>query len=310
MPRLFALSRRQRWLLFVVTGALLLATIVGAGNVRERRRLARVYSGGADGSVQFVPVESGVRVEVVDYGGAGQPLLLVPGLGATAHDYARFARSLAREYRVYAMSRRGWAADCTPTRGFSTRRLGDDVAAVIDALHLVRPVLVGHSFGGAELSAVATYHPEKVAGLVYMEAGYGYALFDEQRGNRAMTLGRIGRMLSALVPSPLLSTRAAIFCGQEQFTTITIPVLAIFACPHDRGAGLPTAERERIDAEDAALTGRQADAFARQVPAARVLRIPQASHNIFRSHEAEVIHAIDAFVGTLPGNAAGLQSPR
>ena len=42
-------------------------------------------------------------------------------------------------------------------------------------------MLVGHSIAGAELSAVGTLHPDRIAGLVYLEAGYPYA-FDNGRG--------------------------------------------------------------------------------------------------------------------------------
>ena len=47
--------------------------------------------------------------------------------------------------------------------------------AVIGALKLERPVLVGHSIAGAELSAVAASQSDRIAGLVYLEAGYPYA---------------------------------------------------------------------------------------------------------------------------------------
>jgi pimeloyl-ACP methyl ester carboxylesterase len=42
---------------------------------------------------------------------------------------------------------------------------------------------VGHSIAGEELSSVATRHPEKVAGLIYLEAGYPYAFYDRSRGD-------------------------------------------------------------------------------------------------------------------------------
>ena len=57
-------------------------------------------------------------------------------------------------------------------------RLGDDVLAVIDALKLDKPVLAGHSIAGQELSSIGTRHPERVSGLIYLDAGYGYAYYD------------------------------------------------------------------------------------------------------------------------------------
>jgi non-heme chloroperoxidase len=54
---------------------------------------------------------------------------------------------------------------------------------VFDALKINRPVLVGHSIAGEELSSVGTRHPGKVAGLIYLEAGYAYAYHDPLVGD-------------------------------------------------------------------------------------------------------------------------------
>jgi non-heme chloroperoxidase len=69
-------------------------------------------------------------------------------------------------------------------------RLGDDVMAVIDALKLNRPILVGHSLAGAELSSVASRYPGRVAGLVYLDAAYSYA-FDNGRGSNIMEIQKL-----------------------------------------------------------------------------------------------------------------------
>jgi pimeloyl-ACP methyl ester carboxylesterase len=61
--------------------------------------------------------------------------------------------------------------------------LGDDVLAVMDALRIDRPVLVGHSMAGEELSSVGSRFPERVAGLIYLEAAYSYAFYDPSRGD-------------------------------------------------------------------------------------------------------------------------------
>jgi pimeloyl-ACP methyl ester carboxylesterase len=44
------------------------------------------------------------------------------------------------------------------------------VVCILDALKLDRPVLVGHSIAGEELTDVGSRHPEKIAGLVYLDA--------------------------------------------------------------------------------------------------------------------------------------------
>ena len=45
---------------------------------------------------------------------------------------------------------------------------------------------------------------------------------------------------------------------------------------------------------------RQVEAFERQVPSARVVRIPHATHYVFRSNEADVSREMNAFIATLP----------
>ena len=67
-------------------------------------------------------------------------------------------------------------------RATERTRLGDDVLPVLDALNLKKPVLVGHSLGGEELSSVATRYPSRVAAQVYLEAAYPHA-FDNGKGS-------------------------------------------------------------------------------------------------------------------------------
>lgn len=138
-------------------------------------------------AVRFVTVQPNVRLEVLDWGGKGRPIVLLAGGGNTAHVYDEFALKLRADgHRVYGITRSGYGASGVPDTGYSADRLGDDVIAVIDALGLGdsardRPVLVGHSFAGQELSSVGTRHPQRIAGLVYLDAKHSYdAVFDAE----------------------------------------------------------------------------------------------------------------------------------
>lgn len=134
-------------------------------------------------AVRFIPVDNGVKLEVLDWGGSGRAVVLLAGLGNTAHVFDDFAPKLAASYHVYGITRRGFGGSGSPEYGYSGDRLGDDVLEVLEALKLDRPVLAGHSIAGEELSSVATRHPEKVSGLVYLDAGYGYAYYDPTLGD-------------------------------------------------------------------------------------------------------------------------------
>jgi pimeloyl-ACP methyl ester carboxylesterase len=81
--------------------------------------------------VQFVTVDEGVRLEVLDWGGAGRPIVLLAGLGNTAHVFDDFAPKLASGYHVYGITRRGFGASSVLAAGYDAYRLGDDVIAVL-----------------------------------------------------------------------------------------------------------------------------------------------------------------------------------
>jgi pimeloyl-ACP methyl ester carboxylesterase len=131
--------------------------------------------------VHLVKVQENVRLEVLDWGGSGRPVVLLAGGGNTAHVFDDFAPKLTDSFHVYGITRRGFGASGFAAAERAGDRLGQDVVAVLNALKLNAPVLVGHSIAGAELSSVATSDPDRVAGLVYLEAGYPYA-FDNGKG--------------------------------------------------------------------------------------------------------------------------------
>ena len=136
-------------------------------------------------TVQMISVAPDVKLEVLDWGGTGRSLILLAGLGDTAHIFDKFAPKLAATYHVYGITRRGFGKSGKPapvTENYNSARLGDDVLAVIAALHLDHPIVAGHSLAGEELSYIGFHHPDAVAGLIYLDAGYIYALYDQSNG--------------------------------------------------------------------------------------------------------------------------------
>jgi non-heme chloroperoxidase len=155
-----------------------------------------------------VTVDKDVKLEVLDWGGAGWPLVLLAGNGNDAHIFDSFVTSLTPTYDVYGITRRGFGGSSAPASGYSADRLGDDVLAVLDSLKLDRPVLAGHSIAGEELSSIGSRHPGRVAGLIYLEAGYGYAFYDPSRGDLNIDLfdllNRIPQVLNSRDPRQLI----------------------------------------------------------------------------------------------------------
>jgi non-heme chloroperoxidase len=124
---------------------------------------------------RLVPASQDVRLEVLDWGGTGRPLVLLAGGGDTAHVFDDFAPKLTRDFHVYGITRRGFGASTFAPVTAGAETFGDDVLAVLDALKLEKPVLAGHSIAGQELSSIGTRHPDRVAALVYLDAAYQYA---------------------------------------------------------------------------------------------------------------------------------------
>jgi pimeloyl-ACP methyl ester carboxylesterase len=295
--------------------------------------------------IQFVGVDKGVKLEVFDWGGSGRPLVLLAGLGGTAHVFDGFAPKLTDMYHVYGITRRGFGRSSVPATGYSADRLGDDVLGVIDALKLNKPVLVGHSIAGEELSSVGSRYPERVAGLIYLDAGYSYAYYDQSHGGIDTDVADLKRRLDRfqgaatidkktiqelletlpvferalrerqsdieVMPASMLASQAsaqvppsalAVLAGEQKYTSIPVPVLAIFAVPHDLGPmpGIDPAARAAFEAHDEATTGAQAKAFEDGVPTARVVRLPHANHNVYTSNEADVLREMNSFLARLP----------
>jgi pimeloyl-ACP methyl ester carboxylesterase len=143
---------------------------------------------------RLVTVAANVQLEVLDWGGSGRPVVLLAGQGDTAHEFDTFAPKLAADFHVYGITRRGVGASSAPEinvardghvdwSAYAADRLGDDVIAVLDTLKLDRPILIAHSLGGEELSSVGTRHPERVAALIYLDAGFSYAYYNPSRGD-------------------------------------------------------------------------------------------------------------------------------
>src|SRR4051794_19215958 len=75
--------------------------------------------------VQFISVEEGVQLEVLDWGGNGRPIVLLAGY-LTAHVYDEFADRLREIGHVYGITRRGLGASSHPEAGYAAKRSAED----------------------------------------------------------------------------------------------------------------------------------------------------------------------------------------
>lgn len=85
--------------------------------------------------VRWVTVDSPVKLDVLDWGGSGPPLVLLACYWST-HAYDEFAPKLTDQFHVYGITRRGIGASDKPTTGYSVQQSANDLFEAFHALKL------------------------------------------------------------------------------------------------------------------------------------------------------------------------------
>jgi pimeloyl-ACP methyl ester carboxylesterase len=239
---------------------------------------------------------NGVRLHYLDWGGDGEPLVLLTGYGATAHVFDSLAPRLTKTFRVVAVTRRGRAPSERSSSGYDLATLTSDVRAFLDALKLRRIHLVGHSFAGSEMTEFASLHPERVISLVYFDAA-----LDAAAGEALMAQAPVP------VPkpppgSPFAQVREWWTSYSPDFSRLKSPALAIYGV-QDRSPSMPKNAsdelRQRIDdywrTKWTPMIRRTAEKFRREVPNSQVVVLENAGHYFFRDREEEVVRHMERF---------------
>lgn len=119
---------------------------------------------------------NGIRLQYMDFGGTGLPLVFVQDIHNYFQDedpyyrdlWSAFYAQFVGEHRVLATVRRGYGESDAPEWGYDVASQAEDVLALMDALGIRRAVLVGRAPATQDMTWIAEHHPERLAGLVYM----------------------------------------------------------------------------------------------------------------------------------------------
>jgi N-formylmaleamate deformylase len=109
-----------------------------------------------------------VRLHVLDYGGDGVPLVVLPGITTPAVSMDFVARALTDLVRPVLVDLRGRGLS-DPGPGYSLEDYADDTDAVISALALDRPLLLGHSLGARIACVTAARGRSAVRGTILVD---------------------------------------------------------------------------------------------------------------------------------------------
>lgn len=113
----------------------------------------------------------GLSFHYRDWGGSGQPVLLLHGLASTCHIWDMVAPLLAQDHAVIALDQRGHGKSAKPGHGFDFASVTQDVLGVINHLGRSAPVVVGHSWGGSVALELAVRAPESLKGMAWVDGG-------------------------------------------------------------------------------------------------------------------------------------------
>src|SRR4051794_25541382 len=103
----------------------------------------------------------GLNIHYARTGTAGKPaVVLLHGFTDSGAVWAPLARDLGGDYDLVAIDAVGHGRSGAPDVGFNRARNVTDAIAVIDALGLERPALLGHSMGGSTAAGVAAQAPD------------------------------------------------------------------------------------------------------------------------------------------------------
>ncbi|MCP3988167.1 MAG: alpha/beta hydrolase [Actinomycetia bacterium] len=207
----------------------------------------------------------GVRLAYQEAGSGGVPLLFVPGGSCDWWSFHEQLDHFATNQRVVSLDLRGHGQSDKPEQDYSIRGYTDDVAWTIDELELDRPVVIGHSMGGAIALQLAADRPDLVRALVLVDPS-------------PVNDNRVGfqKMLNAMAEHGVDSTRRRAF--GNFFLDRHDPALLAEIC--QRAAAVPdrvfTAEIASLRDWDGGATARRCLVPVLHIAAARPACSPSA----------------------------------
>jgi pimeloyl-ACP methyl ester carboxylesterase len=249
-----------------------------------------------------------LSLAVTEYGTGGPPLLLLHGIGSRGVSWWPVVDALAGHFTLIVPDLRGHGDSDKPVSGYLPHHYAADLNALLDALDLARPAIVGHSLGGVVAMSWAQGHPDRATRIVLEDVALridtrSAPLFDEWMALAGLPVDDVAASYRNRYPDwsdedcrrravSITSTAPAVFAEMrdraiaESGADLIAPLAAIRTpVLHIRG------DRETggmVDPADAAR-------FATTVPNARLAHIPGGSHSLHRDQTAAFLSAVVPF---------------
>lgn len=113
-----------------------------------------------------------IKLHYLDWGGSGQPLVLLHAWGDSPYIFEGIANSLKKNFRIIAYSKRGHGKSETTDSLYDNSTLVSDLKLLLDSLNIEKTNLLGWSMAANEITEFATRYPDRTKKLIYFEGGY------------------------------------------------------------------------------------------------------------------------------------------
>jgi N-formylmaleamate deformylase len=266
----------------------------------------------------FVDVPGG-RIHYTQGGRGEPPVLLAHGATEDGRCFPRVAQALGARHAVVLPDARGHGESTPPPVDWDYAMQGDDLAAVITALELERPVVIGHSMGCGAALHLAARHPGLVRALVLEDPGPWWlpvadaaALRTYAEQSRARNLAR--RSQTQEDAERDIRARYAAWSAEDVTTAATAKrrvhpdAFAVFNLEYWAnldwtallaGVTCPVLLIHTDPGSGGVLSVADAVSFQQHVPQAQVAYIPGASHSIRRDRFGEYMAAVDGLLASV-----------
>jgi pimeloyl-ACP methyl ester carboxylesterase len=121
---------------------------------------------------ELVPLRE-ISMHILEWPGREPPLIAIHGSAGHAYGLTALGEQLAPDVRFLAIDLRGHGFSDKPPTGYGLDDHVEDVLQLIATLRLRRPVLLGHSIGGAIATFIAAALGEACGGLILLDAVIG-----------------------------------------------------------------------------------------------------------------------------------------
>lgn len=261
---------------------------------------------------------NGTRLYVEDTGGNGPPVLFSHGLLYSCRMWDAQVPVLRNRFRCISYDHRGQGQSAVPESGYDAETLAEDAAALIRNLG-VQPVhFVGLSMGGFVGMRLAARYPELIRSLVLLDTSadveppenlprYRMLTFIERWLGPRLVAGAVMKIMHGATVRADPSRAAELKAVKARFLA-TGRVGAVRAVNGVLGRKGIQAELGNIRAstlvmvgeEDTATVPAKAEAIARDVKGARLVRIPKAGHLSPIDNPGFVTEQLSSFLGASP----------